>query len=402
MARSPRVRQMNPGRNPLIAILPYGPSESAKSLRDDIISQGTHSLCLRRVGSTFRGRQGEMVVNWGNSTIPSETFHTICGAATTVLNRPASIAKASNKIEAFRALHEVGVPTVDWTVSEGVARAWVSEGALVYARTTLQGHSGEGIVMAHREPESIQGVGNAFTVGSTLPAARLYTKGIVAQRREFRIHVMNGVVTYVQQKKRAEGWQDNPAYSNVVRNYHTGWIYAAMDISPNQAAQEYAIAAVTALGLNFGAVDVITRRDQAWVLEVNTAPGLQGTNLEIYTNNFLRIFNGLPPEMAPNLVQREELPERTIETLQSESIILTPQVAIEQPAPQPVPPVPPAPQVVPPLVAHESYYWATLEGAHVIVQYNSEAEGFYIAGWEVPLINGVDGLVVDLSNPITR
>jgi D-alanine-D-alanine ligase-like ATP-grasp enzyme len=44
----------------------------------------------------------------------------------------------------------------------------------------------------------------------------------------------------------------------------------------------------------FGAVDVITRRDQHYILEVNTAAGLGGpTTLEAYTNAIRRYLNGL-------------------------------------------------------------------------------------------------------------
>ncbi|MNY63636.1 hypothetical protein D3C86_2006230 [compost metagenome] len=46
--------------------------------------------------------------------------------------------------------------------------------------------------------------------------------------------------------------------------------------------------AVNAIGLTFGAVDVIWNeyRHQAYVLEVNTAPGLTGTTLEKYAEAF--------------------------------------------------------------------------------------------------------------------
>ncbi|MNY81884.1 hypothetical protein D3C86_2236870 [compost metagenome] len=50
--------------------------------------------------------------------------------------------------------------------------------------------------------------------------------------------------------------------------------------------------AVNALGLDFGAADVIwnDHRKQAFVLEVNTAPGLTGTTLEKYAKALKEIF----------------------------------------------------------------------------------------------------------------
>jgi D-alanine-D-alanine ligase-like ATP-grasp enzyme len=49
-----------------------------------------------------------------------------------------------------------------------------------------------------------------------------------------------------------------------------------------------AIKAVNCLGLYFGAADVIwnDKEQRAYVLEVNTAPGLEGTTLENYANAF--------------------------------------------------------------------------------------------------------------------
>jgi glutathione synthase/RimK-type ligase-like ATP-grasp enzyme len=52
------------------------------------------------------------------------------------------------------------------------------------------------------------------------------------------------------------------------------------------------LAAVSALGLDFGAVDIIwnEREDKCYVLEVNTAPGLQGSTLENYANAIMEVL----------------------------------------------------------------------------------------------------------------
>lgn len=188
-----------------IAIFPYGPSDSVNALKESLVAGGISRVVkLRREGSTFRGRRGDVVINWGNSNV---NVLDVVGNAT-ILNTPSAIRLASMKTEAFAAFAASGVNTVEWTTDRAVAQGWVDTDALVYARTQLQGHSGEGIVMVHRRPETVDGVGDSFQVQDTLPNARLYTKGIRVQRREFRIHVMQGHVTYVQQKKRAEGWRE--------------------------------------------------------------------------------------------------------------------------------------------------------------------------------------------------
>lgn len=72
-----------------------------------------------------------------------------------------------------------------------------------------------------------------------------------------------------------------------VRNHANGWIYARDAIDePNAMVLEQAKLAITALGLDFGAVDIIwnQHRQMAYVLEVNTAPGLEGTTLIKYAD----------------------------------------------------------------------------------------------------------------------
>ncbi|MGL5014470.1 MAG: ATP-grasp domain-containing protein [Bacteroidales bacterium] len=378
-------------RRPRIAILPYGPSDSVNALKEGLEAAGHMVVKLRKEGSTFRARQHDMVINWGNSTIPQLQVSTIAGAAP-VLNAPENIRRSSDKRLSFNAMSEAGVSTVEFTTIREEAQAWVDEGSLVYARTRISGHSGEGIVMVHSDPSSIQGVGNAFEVVATLPRASLYTKGLTEQRREFRIHVMGGVVTGVQQKKRADGWRDNEAYSNVVRNYHTGWIYANADVSPNAAAIAAALAAVRSVGLDFGAVDVITRRDDAWVLEVNTAPGLQGSNLQDYVNNFSSRFttgNFIPmagSEPVDIIEEVESVPTPTP---------INP-VPVERPAVHPVDEQSPnqrrsATAPVRTTVRNGAFYRATVRGERTIVQYNSDVDGYYMPGWEIPMNEGDEG-----------
>lgn len=385
-----QARQARVARN-AIAILPYGPSDSVRALAEAINATGATATRLRREGSTFRGRQGELIVNWGNSTIADATLNTIRGNAT-LLNPPAAIRRASLKTDAFRLMAEQGVNTTEFTTDAAVAQRWMDDGNLVYARTRLQGHSGEGIVMAHRRPETIEGVGGAFEVHGNLPRAPLYTKGITAQRREFRIHVMNGTVTYVQQKKRENNWRENANYSNVVRNYHTGWIYATSGIQPNDAALNGAMAAVAALGLDFGAVDVITRGNDAWVLEVNTAPGLSGTNLETYTTNFLRIHRGEQPirwTPGADVAAADEVEDAGDENFalpadEPAEVVaapVAPQPAQAAPAPRQARPVA---QDVGALV-DKAFYFATINGERTVVQYEAGIRQFFMIGIDVPM-----------------
>lgn len=367
-----------------IAIMPYGPSDSVTALVAALRARDVEVVRLRRVGSNFRGRAGDLIVNWGNSNID---LSGITGAGS-LLNPPAAIRRASHKTTAFEAMRSAGnVPLVESTTRRQEAQAWLAAGHTVYARTVLQGHSGEGIVVCAQTAPADLG---QIQFSDTLVQAPLYTKAITDQRREFRIHVMNGVITFVQQKRRADGWQQNPQYSNIVRNHSTGWIYAQQSVEPNQAAKDAAIRAVQALGLNFGAVDVITRRDEAWVLEVNTAPGLTGTNLETYVENLIRIHNGTPPVQWVSTATNEDR--------------LADAAEVAGPAPTAEPA--PAPRrggrraaAAPAGPVAGAFYKATYNGTRTVAQYNAGADAYYVVGWDMPITLS-DGFEVDLSAPI--
>ncbi len=169
------------------------------------------------------------------------------------------------------------VQHVPYATDKAEAQTWLNEGSPVYARTVLNGHSGAGIVVV--EP------------GGELPNAPLYTKAIgFNKRHEYRVHVIGGEVVYVQKKKRKTGWEENPEYSNTIRNHHTGWIYATEGVEIPEDVQNLAIQSVAALGLDFGAVDIIVVQGQGYVLEVNTAPGLDGTTIEVYTTGINKLI----------------------------------------------------------------------------------------------------------------
>lgn len=415
-----------------LAIWSHAASDTVNALKVEVAAQGDNLIKIRRTNSNFTGRAGDVIINYGDSNMPSN----VIGRAT-VLNPGHRIGNASNKSTAFRTFADAGVKTVEWTTSRTTAQEWVDNGELVYARTRLQGHSGEGIVACHREVGGLGNVGGIATSESAV-SAQLYTRGITSDRREFRIHVMKGKITYVQQKKRRDGYADMEEYSAVVRNYHTGWIYATQMAQLNDEAKREALKAIEALGLDYGAVDVITRREEAWVLEVNTAPGMTGTNLTTFAANCLRILNGQEVEEvmpAPSLdnLQREinETPAaapvrqsnapggelEAMERHQSSRRAATVRETLQrQPEPAPVAPAP-APEPVDtgraarpanvnraidslnrrngeravemansiPTPQNNGVYLIVVDGERTVGKYDGRMTHFEIVGWEVPV-----------------
>lgn len=94
------------------------------------------------------------------------------------------------------------------------------------------------------------------------------------------MHVLGGVAAVVQQKRRRNGILQDTDQS-LIRNYDNGWVFATQNVvysssTIEDSVKQQAIAAVQALGLDFGAVDICVNLEgsKAYVLEVNTAPGL--------------------------------------------------------------------------------------------------------------------------------
>lgn len=241
-------------------IYPYSqPSRSARALAEAI--QGRR---IRREGSRYNHRpDNHLVVNWGASDCPD--FENM-------LNKPEAVRRASSKLETFNRLGSVGVPIPHFTTDRQMAEMYMDNGdwEVCYCRTLTRANSGRGIVVANSVEEVVD--------------APLYVKGITGGRREYRVHVFEGEVIRLQQKKRrTETAGDGYEANNEVRNLAGGWVFTSEDITPIvDGAEQSAVDAVQALGLDFGAVDVITQRGQHWILEVNTACGLEGSTLEAY------------------------------------------------------------------------------------------------------------------------
>jgi len=241
------------------------PSGGAAALKNALRLNGLRAFLNRRSGRYTPSRRRKLVVNWGRSDCPR------LGKGW-VLNDPACVNNAADKLVAFTKMREAGVPVPEFTSDPEVAADWLASGKFrrVLARTTLRGSQGHGILMLDQTTQ-------------TMPRAPLFVE-YVPKKHEYRIHVGRGEVLDIQQKrKRREVDNDDVNYQ--VRNGRHGWVFCRHDVTPPPgAALGAAVAAVDALGLDFGAVDMgVTEKDgRVAVYEVNTAPGLEGTTLETY------------------------------------------------------------------------------------------------------------------------
>lgn len=223
------------------------------------------TLCVREAG-TYSPKPHHLIINYGNPRRPKWAIPT---HRNKILNHWDKLEIAQCKLNTFRAFEKAGVKSPEWTTDQKVAEKWSNDGVVVVCRKLLSSHSGNGIVIAENKDSIVR--------------APLYT-AYKKKAGEFRVHVFLGKVIDVQQKRRQEGAKESENYDPYVRSHHHGWVYCREGIVEPKGLRELAVAAIQAVGLDFGAADIIwnKKENQCYCLEVNTAPGLEGTTLENY------------------------------------------------------------------------------------------------------------------------
>lgn len=222
----------------------------------------------------YKPRKGDILINWGMTQIPNwwDAFQEASG---TIINAPAHIAGATNKKVAFEQMKgKVNIP--DFTSKKSDVLSWIQGGDIAVARKILSGHSAAGIRLLGGEEN--------YANVDDIPLAPLYTK-YRKKKEEYRVHILNGVVIDVSQKKLKNGLDKNTV-NYKVRNHAAGWVFARSGIAPPKGVLEEAKKAMKALDLDMGAVDIgwNKKHQEATVYEVNTAPGLVGTTLYLYAS----------------------------------------------------------------------------------------------------------------------
>jgi hypothetical protein len=250
-------------------IYAYNNGEGSKNL-----SEALGCKRIKHEGSKFVGGPGKVVINWGASQLPNWR------AGTRIINKPEAVKTCSNKLDFFnRCAVAGGGRYPEWTQNPGIAKGWLAEGKVVCARQKLNGHSAEGLVIMESELDFVE--------------APLYTV-YVPKKMEFRVHVFKGNdASFIVDIQRKIKKPDAEVKDWKIRNLDNGFIYArngVEEIVPEDVRVQ-ARRAFDLSGLDFGAVDVIFNEGQgrAYVLEINTAPGISGTTVENYAEAFRKL-----------------------------------------------------------------------------------------------------------------
>jgi hypothetical protein len=239
-------------------ILPY--SKASKSAK--LLASSLNCKRIKLVGSRYQPSADKLIINWGMSNdhprVPNSN----------ILNHYEAVERSVNKIRSLQVLTLAGVSTLEYTTDQTTAQSWVASDQPTYCRNLVSSSGGRGI--------------NIVSSGIIVDAP-LYTKSFPT-KHEYRVHVFRGTIIDITQKKRRSGVEVN----NQIRNHDNGWVFCRNDIAPlSEENQQVAIQGIQALGLDFGAIDLLVDRNgRAVICECNSAPGIENTTLEKYTQAF--------------------------------------------------------------------------------------------------------------------
>ena len=250
----------------MLYVYAYNPGSRGASA----LAQGLGVRRIRHTGSTYRGRPQDTVINWGSASTP--VWMDRVGG---VLNPPSMVAQMSNKLSFFNMLGHID-ELPPWTTDIEEARGWIQSGNAVVQRTILNGHSGNGIIIADQEAQ--------------LVACPLYVK-YMKKSQEYRVHIFNHSVLTINRKARRNDVEE-PNWR--VRNHDNGFIYSRTDFDTPRAVTDLSHQVINRLdsttrgNLDFGALDIIWnhRDNRAYALEINMAPGIEGVLVDQYVNAF--------------------------------------------------------------------------------------------------------------------
>lgn len=179
-----------------------------------------------------------------------------------VVNKASAISHAGDKLRTLETLRGAGIATPDFCVDRP------TDDGTWFGRS-LRGFGGKDIVIYPPGTEAWEfGQHDFFT-------------RYIPNDREYRLHVVGDNVVRLQRK-----YPERPELDTQrgqVKNHKNGYVFKAPQKRLNQDRYDQAVAAIKALGLDFGAVDtIVDGAGSMYVLEVNTAPGCSPKTAQAY------------------------------------------------------------------------------------------------------------------------
>jgi len=284
-------------------------------------------------GRKSPGTKQKIVIGWGAKTSDKVNL----GNAV-VINHPDRIRDNRNKLTALQAMQKGGVNIAPFIAAESImTELSKAKGAKIglplVGRTNYhQGGANFFTCLTRTHVEETIGILNNKL------KKKGYFQDYIDVKSEFRLHVVNGEVIYAQRKvprsnmkeahvtdqtdkiqrmaekkgvkldadtiKFAMEYQGDKIAGPdlIVKSNTRGYKFSSVKLSNvDKSLASEAIKAVEALNLQFGGVDcVLDVNGKAWIIEVNTGPGLEGTAFKNYVGAFSKMINNIltPPKVA--------------------------------------------------------------------------------------------------------
>ena len=174
-----------------------------------------------------------------------------------------------DKLAQYEWFKAQGIPALHFTTSHEEAKTWAKDGEVVFARLLTRSSEGKGIVVCEKEEQ--------------VPLAPVYTK-YKKKKKEFRVHIFQQKVVHVLEKRKRKEFEGQ--HETKIRNTANGYVFCSQDVVEPEGIRQLALAAAKVTNSDFKGVDIgfNEKLNELFVIEVNSAPGIQGSNVDRYIN----------------------------------------------------------------------------------------------------------------------
>lgn len=177
-----------------------------------------------------------------------------------------------DKLSQYKWFEAAGIPALPYTTSQEVVSQWLQEGQTVVGRKLLRSSEGKGIVL--------------LVPGDSVVQCPVYTQ-YRKKKKEFRVHIFGDSVVSVLEKRKKK---DADKTETKIRNTANGYVFCRQDVVKPPGIRELAIQASKVTKSHFKGVDIgyNEKLNQLFVIEVNSAPGMEGSTVVDYSNTILQ------------------------------------------------------------------------------------------------------------------
>lgn len=230
-------------------------------------------LALRLTQGTWGSQSAKRLAEGLSTVLGYKVFRTMKDSARQVQLK---YGQGVDKIAQYNYFQASGISALEFTTDNETALEWFEEGNVVITRKLINASCGKGIVVNIPNETGLQW-------------GPVYTK-YKKKKREFRVHVFKETVVAVVEKKLRSGWTG--ARDARVRNLANGFVFCHCDSEPD-GLRELAIRASRVVGSDFKGVDIgyNEKLNELFCIEVNSAPGMQGSNINSYVNTILEYIS---------------------------------------------------------------------------------------------------------------